>query len=82
MSTDAKHVIEVDTRGEVCPMPLMKAVAAMKQADPGAVIEVLIDYHESVETIPTQAERLGWNWHVEQTSQGPEWKMTLTKKAG
>ena len=80
MSTNSKHVIEVDTRGEVCPVPMMRAVAAMKQADDSAIIEVLIDYAPALENIPTQVERLGWQYSLEQTGE-PEWRMTLSRKA-
>lgn len=75
-----KNVIEVDTRGEICPFPMMKAVEAMKKAGNDAIIEVLIDHAPALDTIPTQCARLGWEWTVEETG-SPEWKMTLTKKA-
>ncbi len=75
-----KNVIEVDARGEVCPVPLMQAVAAMKKADGDAIIEVLIDYAPALDTIPTQCARLGWDLTVEETG-SPEWKLTLVKKS-
>jgi TusA-related sulfurtransferase len=73
-----KSVIEVDARGEVCPVPMMKAVAAMKQAGDGEIIEVFIDYAPALDTIPTQCTRLGWDYTVAATGD-PEWKMTLTR---
>ncbi len=71
---DAKNVIEVDARGDVCPVPMMKAATNQD------IIEVLIDYAPALDTIPSQCNRLGWDYRVDQTADDPEWKMTLTKK--
>ncbi len=79
---DAKNIIEVDARGDVCPVPMMKAVKAMKAATSQDIIEVWIDYAPALDTIPSQCNRLGWEFRVEQTTDDPEWKMTLTKKDG
>lgn len=79
MSTETQNIIEVDVRGEICPFPMMKAVEAMKKAKPGEMIHVLLDHAPALDTIPTQAKRLGWDWQVDQTG-SPEWRMTLTRK--
>lgn len=71
--------MKLDCRGEVCPYPVLRAVEAMKKA-PAEVIEVLTDHAPALETIPTQAERLGFSAKIEQTG-SPEWKITLTPKA-
>lgn len=71
--------IEVDVRGEVCPVPLMRATDAMKKAQGEAAIQVLLDHAEALDTIPHQAARLGWDVQVEETSP-LEWRMTLTRK--
>lgn len=68
----------VDARGEVCPTPLMMATKALKSAEPGEVVQVLIDYAPSLDTIPPQAKRLGWQVQVDE-SPGPEWTITLTR---
>ena len=80
MTTAPQTVTEVDVRGEICPFPMMKAVEAMKKAKPGEIIHMLIDHAPALETIPTQAARLGWQWQVEETG-AAEWRMTLTRKA-
>ena len=79
MSTEKLAVIVVDTRGEVCPTPLMMATKALKGAAPGEGVQVIIDYALSLDTIPPQAKRLGWEAEV--TSSGEsEWTITLTRK--
>jgi TusA-related sulfurtransferase len=72
------NIIQVDARGEVCPTPLMMATKAMKAAAPGDVVQVLIDYAPSLDTVPPQARRLGWQVEVEETG-APEWTITLRR---
>ncbi|MCL4458908.1 MAG: sulfurtransferase TusA family protein [Chloroflexi bacterium] len=71
----------VDVRGETCPYPMLKAVEAMKKAPPGEVIEVYTDHAPALETIPTQAKRLGFTVEIEQTG-SPEWRITLKRDIG
>lgn len=80
MSDVTQTITEVDVRGEICPFPMMKAVEAMKKAKADEIIQVLLDHAPALETIPTQAARLGWEWEVEETG-SPEWRMTLRRKA-
>lgn len=79
MSETTQTIVEVDVRGEICPFPMMKAVEAMKKAKAGEVIQVLLDHAPALDTIPTQATRLGWEFQVEETG-SPEWRMTLTRR--
>ena len=60
MSDATQTITEVDVRGEICPFPMMKAVEAMKKAKADEIIQVLLDHAPALETIPTQAARLGW----------------------
>ncbi len=70
--------MKLDVRGEFCPYPSLEAVKAMKSALPGEVIEVYTDHAPALETIPTQAKRLGFTVTIDEM--GPtEWKITLTK---
>lgn len=71
--------MKLDVRGEICPYPQMKAVEAMKKAKPDEVIEVYTDHPPTLETIPTQAERLGFAVKIEEIGSG-DWKLTLTRK--
>lgn len=76
--TEAIRTTRVDARGEVCPYPMLMAVEAMKKATPGEIIEVYTDHAPALETIPTQASRLGYEVKIEATG-NPEWRITLTK---
>lgn len=70
---------ELDVRGEICPYPMMKTVQALKKLkvdDEGLV--VITDHAPALETIPTQAARLGFTVEVEETG-SPEWRLTLTR---
>ncbi|MBI2846811.1 MAG: sulfurtransferase TusA family protein [Chloroflexi bacterium] len=70
--------MRVDVRGEICPYPMLKAVEAMKKAKPSEVIEVLTDHAPALETIPTQASRLGFSVKIGETK-GGEWRITLSR---
>jgi tRNA 2-thiouridine synthesizing protein A len=70
---------ELDVRGEICPYPMMKTVQALKRlgaADEG--LEVITDHAPALETIPTQAIRLGFNTEIEET-QASEWHIRITR---
>lgn len=70
--------MKLDCRGEGCPYPVMKAVGAMKKAKPDEVIELYIDHAPALETIPTQAKRMGFTARIDEM--GPaEWRITLTR---
>ena len=69
----------LDVRGEICPYPMMKTVQALKKLkkDEHELI-VITDHAPALETIPTQAVRLGFTVEVEETG-SPEWQITLTR---
>lgn len=70
--------MKLDVRGEVCPYPELRAIEAMNRALPDEVIEVFTDHAPALETIPTQAERLGFTAKTDKM--GPaEWKITLAR---
>ncbi len=70
---------KLDVRGEICPYPMMKTVQALKKLKAGeAGLEVITDHAPALETIPTQAARLGFAANIEETG-SPEWRITLTK---
>ena len=71
--------MRLDVRGEICPYPMLKAVEAMKRLPEGEVLEVITDHAPALETIPTQARRLGFRVKIEQTG-NPEWVITLTRE--
>ena len=69
----------LDVRGEICPYPMMRTVTALKKlsADDHS-LEVVTDHAPALETIPTQAARLGFATAVEEVG-GSEWRITLTR---
>ncbi|MFQ5594857.1 MAG: sulfurtransferase TusA family protein [Anaerolineae bacterium] len=71
--------MELDVRGEICPYPMMKAVEALKKLSDGEILEVITDHAPALETIPTQAVRLGYDATIAETG-SPEWRITLQPK--
>ena len=70
---------QLDVRGEICPYPMMKTVQALKKLGPNdAGLEVITDHAPALDTIPTQAVRLGYSALIEETG-SPEWRITLTR---
>lgn len=69
----------LDVRGEICPYPMMRTVSALKKLPADArTLEVVTDHAPALETIPTQAARLGFTTAVEEVG-GSEWRITLTR---
>ena len=72
-------VQQLDVRGEICPYPMMRTVQALKRLKPDQpTLNVVTDHAPALETIPTQAARLGYD--VQITEQQPsEWHILLTR---
>ena len=70
---------KLDVRGEICPYPMMRTVSALKKL-PGdqTTLEVITDHPPALETIPTQAARLGFRTDIEETG-ASEWRLTITR---
>lgn len=70
---------QLDVRGEICPYPMMKAVQALKKLAPEEEgLEVITDHAPALETIPTQAVRLGFQTEIEEIG-SPEWRITIKR---
>ncbi len=50
--------IRVDVRGETCPVPLVEMRKAVRQAQPGDVIEIVGTHPASQKEIPMAADAL------------------------
>jgi TusA-related sulfurtransferase len=50
--------IQVDCRGETCPVPLVEARKALRRASPGDIIEVIGTHPASKKEIPMAVEAL------------------------
>jgi TusA-related sulfurtransferase len=71
---------QLDVRGEICPYPMMKTVQALKKlSKEDTQLVVITDHAPALETIPTQAVRLGFTVEIKETG-SPEWQITLTRK--
>jgi TusA-related sulfurtransferase len=51
--------VQVDCRGETCPVPLVETRKALRKASPGDVIEVSGSHPASKKEIPMAVEALG-----------------------
>lgn len=72
----------LDVRGEICPYPMMRTVSALKKLSAEQhVLEVVTDHAPALDTIPTQAARLGFKTDV-QESGASEWRLVLTRVDG
>jgi len=70
----------LDVRGEICPYPMMRTVSALKKLPADErTLEVVTDHAPALDTIPTQAARLGFQTAVEEVG-GSEWRLVLTRK--
>ncbi len=70
---------KLDVRGEICPYPMMRTVSALKKlAMDESTLEVVTDHPPALETIPTQAARLGFRTDIEETG-ASEWRITITR---
>jgi tRNA 2-thiouridine synthesizing protein A len=70
----------LDVRGEICPYPMMRTVSALKKLSASErALEVVTDHAPALDTIPTQAARLGFETAVEEVG-GSEWRLVLTRK--
>ena len=69
----------LDVRGEICPYPMMRTVSALKKLSRDErALEVVTDHAPALETIPTQAARLGFRTDVEEIG-ASEWRIMITR---
>ncbi len=77
--TPKTMVRTLDVRGEICPYPMMRTVSALKKLSTDErALEVVTDHAPALETIPTQAARLGFQTDIEETG-ASEWRIMLTR---
>ncbi len=70
---------KLDVRGEICPYPMMRTVSALKKLSmEESTLEVVTDHPPALETIPTQAARLGFRTDIEETG-ASEWRIMITR---
>lgn len=57
--TQERRVHRLDTRGEICPYPLIMAQREIKKLKPGETLVVVSDYPLAAENIPRWAQEAG-----------------------
>jgi tRNA 2-thiouridine synthesizing protein A len=70
--------MKLDVRGEICPYPQVKTVAALKKLAPSDQLEVLTDHPPALETVPVQAARLGYVAEIDEVGTAA-WCIVLRK---
>jgi tRNA 2-thiouridine synthesizing protein A len=70
--------MKLDVRGEICPYPQVKTLAALKKLAPSDQLEVLTDHPPALETVPAQAARLGYAADITEVG-AAEWCIVLRK---
>ena len=51
--------LKIDVKGETCPVPLVEARKALREASPGEIIEITGTHPASKKEIPMAVEALG-----------------------
>ena len=57
--TEIETTTELDARGLLCPMPIVKTAKAMKELRPGEVLKLIATDRGSVADVPAWAESTG-----------------------
>ena len=53
-------MITVDARGEICPIPLIKAKEAIKNLNGAGTVEVFVDNEIAVQNLKKMAVQMGY----------------------
>ena len=70
--------IQVEVRGETCPVPLVETRKALRKASPGDIIEVVGTHPSSKKEIPLAVKALGLQiLDIEEA--GDEWKIRIRR---
>jgi len=70
--------IEIDTRGETCPVPLVECRKALRKAAPGDEVIVLGTHPASKKEIPMACKALGLEV-VDVEGKDDEWKIKIRR---
>jgi tRNA 2-thiouridine synthesizing protein A len=57
--TQIEETTELDARGLLCPMPIVKTAKAMRELEPGQVLKLLATDRGSVADVPAWASSTG-----------------------
>lgn len=68
----------LDLRGQECPVPTARTVAALRGADAPEALVVVLDDAICAADIPYHARRFGYDARTDVTA-GAQWTITLTR---
>lgn len=69
----------VDTKGQICPYPVIAARKELKQLQPGEVLELVTDYPPTAnETLPALCQAQGHEFEREEIAPGV-WRFHIRK---
>ncbi len=73
--------LEVDVRGQTCPVPLVECRKAFKKASPGDLVIVKGTHPASKKEIPMACEALGGLTvlEIEDKKEGKEWEIKIRR---
>jgi len=60
-----RNMIKVDARGELCPIPVIKAKKALKEIEKDGVIQVVVDNEIAKENLEKMAKEMGYKYEGE-----------------
>ena len=69
---------DLDIKGLICPMTVIKVLQKVKQIDDGDKLTVLTDAETTTNSVPKEMQKKGHQCAVENIGPG-EWKMTIVK---
>jgi TusA-related sulfurtransferase len=70
--------IEIDVRGQTCPVPLVECRKALRKASPGDEVVVIGTHQASKKEIPMACESLGLDVLAVE-DKGNEWKIRIRR---
>jgi len=72
--------MEIDVRGETCPVPLVECRKALKKASPGDLVIVKGTHPASKKEIPMACEAMGLEvLEIEDKEKGKEWEIKIRR---
>ncbi|WP_410510276.1 sulfurtransferase TusA family protein [Methanosarcina hadiensis] len=72
--------LEVDVRGQTCPVPLVECRKAFKKASPGDLVIVKGTHPASKKEIPMACEAMGLEvLEIEDKKDGKEWEIKIRR---
>ena len=72
--------VELDLRGDICPITFVKSKLALEEMEPGSLLRVIVDYLPSVKNVPASMENEGHQVLSVRELQEGLWEI-LVKKA-